>query len=94
MTHTAAVFMSGNSQAVRLPKEFQFQSTRVHIERRGNEVVLREVVPTLREALKNMPELSIEDKKDWAGVEEQLDDKPPQERDWGGLLATDLNSEP
>jgi antitoxin VapB len=94
MTHTAAVFMSGNSQAVRLPKEFQFQSTRVYIERRGNEVVLREVVATLREALKNMPELSIEDKKDWAAVEEHLHDKPPQERDWGGLLATDLNPEP
>jgi antitoxin VapB len=94
MTHTAAVFMSGNSQAVRLPKEFQFQSTRVHIERRGNEVVLREVVTTLREALKNMPELNIEDKKNWAGVEEQLRDNPPQERDWGGLLATDLNPEP
>ena len=94
MTHTAAVFMSGNSQAVRLPKEFQFQSTRVYIERRGNEVVLREVVATLREALKNMPELSIEDKKDWTAVEEHLHDKPPQERDWGGLLATDLNPEP
>lgn len=94
MTHTAAVFMSGNSQAVRLPKEFQFKSTRVHIERRGNEVVLREVVPTLREALKNMPELSIEDKKDWASVQEQLRDNPAQERDWGGLLATDLDPEP
>ena len=48
MATTAAVFMSGNSQAVRLPKEFQFQSKRVQIERRGHEVVLREVMPTIQ----------------------------------------------
>ena len=39
---TAAVFMSGNSQAVRLPKEFQLRSRRVSISRRGDEIVLRE----------------------------------------------------
>jgi antitoxin VapB len=39
---TARVFRSGNSQAVRLPKEFRFKSKEVEIFRRGNEVVLRE----------------------------------------------------
>jgi antitoxin VapB len=39
---TARVFMSGNSQAVRLPKEFRFTASDVEILRRGNEVVLRE----------------------------------------------------
>jgi antitoxin VapB len=39
---TAKVFQSGNSQAVRLPKEFRFKSKEVQIERRGDEVVLRE----------------------------------------------------
>ena len=38
----ARVFQSGNSQAVRLPKEFRFSSAQVEIFRRGNEVVLRE----------------------------------------------------
>lgn len=38
----ARVFQSGNSQAVRLPKEFRFSSDRVEIIRRGNEVILRE----------------------------------------------------
>jgi antitoxin VapB len=38
----ARVFQSGNSQAVRLPKEFRFNSQQVEIFRRGNEVVLRE----------------------------------------------------
>lgn len=32
---TAAVFKSGNSQAVRLPKEFQFDVAEVEILRRG-----------------------------------------------------------
>jgi antitoxin VapB len=39
---TARVFRSGNSQAVRLPKQFRFKSKEVEIFRRGNEVVLRE----------------------------------------------------
>jgi antitoxin VapB len=39
---TARVFRSGNSQAVRLPKEFRFKSKEVEIFRRGKEIVLRE----------------------------------------------------
>jgi antitoxin VapB len=39
---TARVFKSGNSQAVRLPKEFRFKSKEVEIFRRGQDVVLRE----------------------------------------------------
>ena len=35
------VFTSGNSQAVRLPKEFRFSSKQVSIEKRGDEIVLR-----------------------------------------------------
>lgn len=38
----ARVFQSGNSQAVRLPKEFRFSAEQVEIFRRGDEVVLRE----------------------------------------------------
>ena len=52
---TAAVFMSGNSQAVRLPKAFQLNAKRVHIERRGDEIVLRETPFTMAEFLKNLP---------------------------------------
>ena len=39
---TARVFRSGNSQAVRLPKQFRFKGKEVEIFRRGEEVVLRE----------------------------------------------------
>lgn len=39
--NTAKIFKSGNSQAVRLPKEFQFDVSEVVIFRRGDEVVLK-----------------------------------------------------
>jgi antitoxin VapB len=39
---TARVFRSGNSQAVRLPKEFRLKGPEVEIFRRGDELVLRE----------------------------------------------------
>lgn len=38
----ARVFRSGNSQAVRLPKQFRLKSKEVNIFRRGDEIVLRE----------------------------------------------------
>lgn len=37
---TAALFMTGGSQAVRLPKEFRFTGSAVRIRRVGNTVVL------------------------------------------------------
>lgn len=38
----ARVFKSGNSQAVRLPKQFRVDATEVEIFRRGDEIVLKE----------------------------------------------------
>lgn len=46
----ARVFRSGNSQAVRLPKEFRFDSEEVEIFRRGDEVILREKPRDMRRA--------------------------------------------
>jgi antitoxin VapB len=37
---TAKVFMNNRSQAVRLPKEFQFNTSEVFIRKEGDEVVL------------------------------------------------------
>jgi antitoxin VapB len=51
------VFQSGNSQAVRLPKEFRFQSKTVEIFRRGDEIVLREKPGTMGDLIKNLPTL-------------------------------------
>lgn len=40
MQRTAKVFMNNRSQAVRLPKEFQFSTSEVFIRRQGDDVVL------------------------------------------------------
>lgn len=40
MQRKAKVFMNNRSQAVRLPKEFQFRTQEVFIRKQGNEVVL------------------------------------------------------
>jgi len=47
---TARVFKSGNSQAVRLPKKFRVKSKELHIERRGDEIVLRETTGGMERA--------------------------------------------
>jgi antitoxin VapB len=54
---TARVFQSGNSQAVRLPKEFRLKSKEVQIFRRGRDIVLREKPAKLTELLSSLPEL-------------------------------------
>jgi antitoxin VapB len=40
MRKTAKVFMNNRSQAVRLPKEFQFQTKEVFIRKEGDDVIL------------------------------------------------------
>jgi antitoxin VapB len=46
----ARVFRSGNSQAVRLPKQFRLKSKEVEVFRRGKEIVLRETDGTMARA--------------------------------------------
>ena len=40
MASTAKIFWNNRSQAVRLPKEFQFSTTEVYIRKEGDSVVL------------------------------------------------------
>ena len=40
MRQTAKVFMNNRSQAVRLPKDFQFSTAEVFIRRQGDDVIL------------------------------------------------------
>jgi antitoxin VapB len=71
----AKVFQSGNSQAVRLPKEFQFHSKEVEIFRQGDNVILHEKPKNLKKAfdlLTTMP-------TDFYSFERE--DSLPQERD-------------
>ncbi len=41
MIKTAKVFKSGNSQAVRIPKEFRLDGGEVEISRKGDSLILR-----------------------------------------------------
>jgi antitoxin VapB len=68
---TAKVFRSGNSQAVRLPKQYRFKGKEVEIFRRGEEVVLREKRGTMARAFELLASLP--------GEFERKDD-PPQKR--------------
>ena len=71
----AKIFKSGNSQAVRLPKEFRFDVKEVEILRRGEEIVLRKPKRNLAkafDALAALPEDFMADGRQ---------DGPPQERE-------------
>jgi len=71
----AKIFKSGNSQAVRLPKEFRFDVKEVEIFRRGDEVILRKRKRNLKRALailRALPEDFMADGRE---------DLPPQERE-------------
>lgn len=72
---TARIFQSGNSQAVRLPKEFRFEVDQVEIFRRGDEIVLRERpanATTIFDTLAELPD-------DF--MAEGRQDTPPQQRE-------------
>jgi antitoxin VapB len=71
----AKIFKSGNSQAVRLPKEFRFDVKEVEIFRRGQEIVLRKPKRSLRRALAILQALPDDFMADGR------QDSPPQERE-------------
>jgi antitoxin VapB len=55
---TAKIFKSGNSQAVRLPKNFQFDVQEVQIYRRGEEIILKKKPKDLTRVFELLTELS------------------------------------
>ena len=78
-----SVFRSGNSQAVRIPKEFQFSEDRVAIFRRGAEIILRPQTMTAADALVGLPAMSSKDALAFdAAMAARHDSLPLEERDW------------
>jgi antitoxin VapB len=71
---TTRVFKSGNSQAVRLPKDFRFAAAEVEIFRRGDEIVLREHRPMPADAFRLLAALPDD------FLVDGRDDQAPQER--------------
>lgn len=45
-TQTAKIFMNGRSQAIRLPKEFRFDTDEVYIRKQGDHLILSAKKPT------------------------------------------------
>jgi antitoxin VapB len=74
MRRTAKVFMSNRSQAVRLPKDFQFDTSEVYIRKEGDDVILSPRPAAWEPYLSNGPVASAE-------FMEEFEDLPVQERD-------------
>jgi antitoxin VapB len=71
---TTRVFKSGNSQAVRLPKQFRVLQGELEIFRRGDEIVLREPARELSRAFDLLASLPDD------FLPEGRKDTPPQRR--------------
>ena len=56
---TVRLFTSGNSQALRLPKQFRLKGPEVEIFRRGDELVVREKVEGMEQAFELLAGLEI-----------------------------------
>ena len=72
---TARVFKSGNSQAVRLPKQFRVKSKEVEIYKRGDEIVLKEKLVGMERAFELISELVNVD-----ALKDRKKDKPQKRK--------------
>ncbi|OGT44542.1 MAG: virulence factor [Gammaproteobacteria bacterium RIFCSPHIGHO2_12_FULL_37_34] len=73
---TTKVFKSGNSQAVRLPKEFKLNGAEVEIFKRCGDVVIREIPKNLARAFELLTQLPND------FFAEGRKDLPPQKREF------------
>ncbi len=71
----AKIFKSGNSQAVRLPKDFRFEESEVEIYRDGDKVVLMPIKKSLKSAFECLTQLPDDFMEDGRNQDE------PQERE-------------
>jgi antitoxin VapB len=74
MSKTAKIFLTNRSQAVRLPKEYQFKTREVFIRKEGEDVILSPRPADWSEYLANGPVAS-------SGFMNDVEDFPPQERE-------------
>ena len=74
MQRTAKIFMNNRSQAVRLPKEFQFSTPEVFIRKQGDDVILSARPTDWSGYLASGPVASKE-------FMERVEDLPAQERE-------------
>ena len=75
MERKAKIFMNNRSQAVRLPKEYQFKTKEVFIRKEGDNVILSPRPKTWAEYFATAPKASPD-------FMEGYEDLPLQERKW------------
>ena len=85
------IFKSGNSLAVRIPKELAFldPAAEVEIERVGNTLVLR---PVERETLADVPAIFASFPKSFMAEGREFHEQ--KERDWSGIFGRNAPEEP
>lgn len=80
MRKTAKIFMTNRSQAVRLPKDFQFDTQEVYIRKEGNDVILsprptdwgtyfESRVVASPEFMQNVEDLPLQERAFWTAEE-------------------------
>jgi len=78
-THITTLFMNGQSQAVRIPKEFRMNGKKVYIKRSGNCIMLIPIEDPWQSLLNAVGKFSDDFMKE--GRNQPL----PQERDWSSF---------
>ncbi len=76
MMKTAKIFNNGQSQAVRLPKEFRLQGKEVKISKQGNKIILEPIENAWEQWISTLSEFSDD------FMENGRTQPPMQERDW------------
>ncbi|MBT5825460.1 MAG: antitoxin [Gammaproteobacteria bacterium] len=74
-TSVAKIFMNGRSQAVRLPKEFRFDTDEVYITKQGENILISAKKPTWDDFFNTTPAFDDDFLND-------REDTLPQERDF------------
>lgn len=74
-SQTAKIFMNGRSQAVRLPKEYRFDTDEVYISKQGQNIIISAKKPTWDDFFDSKSSFDDDFLKD-------RHDSPPQERNF------------
>lgn len=83
MPITARVFMSGRSQALRLPARLRLQAKEVRVEQIGNALWLQPETPPEHDMGRWLAQFYASTEPLPADFLADRQDAPPQERDWG-----------
>lgn len=82
MTITAKVFMSGRSQALRLPAKLRLQAKEVLVEQMGNDLWLHPLTPPAQDMGLWLEQFYAQTEALPADFLDDRQDAPAQERDW------------